>query len=385
MAEFALTFAICRYECNAFINEGAKKTAPYAHVINRITTGIPSALGNICKKIEGQITECTAAILDLSTKGNNAIFLCVLETLLTHILHPMGVIANGIRAILIKLYADFPHHLIWQMSRSLNHRNGNGGASRRATVSHQILQEAIQLSRKYNSGIEASPAHTPGGDVDLAKYHESFKAFTMALGTVAHYKGPKGQGKKRSIPDLSLARQFPALPTAVETMRATGKFMMPTNRLFQPSLLNLERISHREHFNHFFKHLYVEMVDDTVVTMTSLQAPKRLSFLCSDGTRRMILCKADDDLRKDRLMIDMANMFNQCYSGEMPKMESLRRTLKDLRADDVMEEKMRTKRRLNPLKLQTYFVCPLTDTFGIIEWIPGLVSMKSLIEGQYTR
>lgn len=375
-----MTFALSRYECDAFTNAHRHSTAPYAHVINRTARDIEATVDKIAKRIQA----CTAAILDLSQTGNNAIFLCVIETLIAHFEHPMRVIAEGVQKILTRLYADFPHHLIWQMSRSLNHRDDRG-PSRRAIVSNDILHNAIKLWRNLHSGIETSPANTLGGDIDLAKYHESFKVFTRAIGEVANYKELKVQGRKRNTDDLSLKNHFPALPSAVESMRASCKFMMPTNRLFQPSLLNLERTSHREHFNHFFRHLYVENVDDTVVQMSSLQAPKRLSFLCADGTRRMILCKSSDDLRKDRLAINMANMFNQCYSGEMPKMESLRRTLKDLRADDVMEEKMRTKRRLNPLKVQTYFICPLTDHFGIIEWIPGLVPMKQLIEGEYTR
>lgn len=49
----------------------------------------------------------------------------------------------------------------------------------------------------------------------------------------------------------------------------------------------------------------------TVQVMASLQQPKRLSFLASDGKTYDFLCKSNDELRKDARMMEFCHMINK--------------------------------------------------------------------------
>ena len=114
--------------------------------------------------------------------------------------------------------------------------------------------------------------------------------------------------------------------------------------------------------------------------MKSLQMPKKFTLITRGGLKRIVLCKYQDDLRKDRCMLNACNLFNQCYRGEVPMVNAAENIV-----DQRHEVQVLTNRKANPLAVETYYVAPLADSFGVIEWIPGLVSMKSVIEGQYAK
>lgn len=310
----------------------------------------------------------TNQILDLSKTTNNAIFLYAVDTLIAHLMHPNSEISKCIQQILVGLVVEFPHHMVWHMSRSSMQNN------RRGFVSKEIFSNASLQDNNH--------------DLDLGKYHFSFRHFSVCLQELSRYKPSKTTLKQPGGStidyDFSLKRAFPSLVKSVDSL-TDFKFVMPFNKLLMPSMLNLERTSTAENFTTFFSGFFIDKFKDNVQTMKSLQLPKKISCVCQDGVKRTILCKSEDDLRKDRCFLNFANLFNQSFAGEIPRIDSMRRTVDDLKTDDLTEEKMIAKRRLDPLKLQTYFVCPISDSYGVIEWIPNLVPMKVLVEGQYTR
>lgn len=44
--------------------------------------------------------------------------------------------------------------------------------------------------------------------------------------------------------------------------------------------------------------------------MRSLANPKKMSFIGTDGKNYMLLCKANDELRKDARFLDVNNVFD---------------------------------------------------------------------------
>ncbi len=65
-------------------------------------------------------------------------------------------------------------------------------------------------------------------------------------------------------------------------------------------------------------------MDDRVEVMTSLQRPKKLVFIGTDGRRYPFLCKPHDDLRKDARLMDFNMMINKLLKSAS---ESRRRQL----------------------------------------------------------
>lgn len=338
------------------------------YLSSAVRAASPSRLKEHYKKT---IALTTSYILDLSRNTNNAIFLYAVDTLIAHLMHTNNEISKCIQKILVGLTVEFPHHMAWHMSRSSMQNN------KRGFVSKEIFSKASNLDNDHG--------------IDLGKYHFSFRNFSNCLNELSRYKPSKASSTTLKLSDgstndsdFSLRRTFPSLVRSIESL-SDFKFVMPFNKLFMPSMLNLERTSSAENFTTFFSGLFIEKFKDHAQTMKSLQLPKKITCVCQDGVKRTILCKSADDLRKDRCFLNFANLFNQSFAGEIPRIDSMRRTVDDLKTDDLTEEKMIAKRRLDPLKLQTYFVCPISDSYGVIEWIPNLVPMKVLVETQYTR
>jgi serine/threonine-protein kinase ATR len=65
-------------------------------------------------------------------------------------------------------------------------------------------------------------------------------------------------------------------------------------------------------------------IDDNVTVMPSLQRPKKLVFIGTDGKSYPFLCKPHDDLRKDARLMDFNSMINKLLKSAS---ESRRRQL----------------------------------------------------------
>lgn len=74
-----------------------------------------------------------------------------------------------------------------------------------------------------------------------------------------------------------------------------------------------------------------------------INAPKKVSCLCSDGREYPQLLKAKDDLRQDAIMQQVFNILNEMLATH----------------------RSTQKRRLT---IKTYKVIPLTQRSGILEW-----------------
>ncbi|KAM0687139.1 hypothetical protein COBT_001628 [Conglomerata obtusa] len=97
---------------------------------------------------------------------------------------------------------------------------------------------------------------------------------------------------------------------------------------------------------------------DKINVYSSLQSPKKLTLKGENGKLYSILCKPNDDLRKDNRFMDLNRTLNNIF-----KMD-----------DDCI---------LNNLYIRTYSVIPFTHKNGIIEWIDGLTSLKNICEDEY--
>ncbi|KAH7641071.1 hypothetical protein DERF_000806 [Dermatophagoides farinae] len=329
-------------------------------------------LHDLCKIL---IERSTSWIREMFTSStNDAIFLIELDTLIGHLLHPIETIAKLVEEILTRLIADFPHHMAWLISRSLSTRIGRRGVK---------TKELIQAAQKICTGQQ--------GSNNILSYFGAFNQFSDCLQSLAIYKeSNRSSSNRRSNSgnkgEISLKLVSPNL---IQCLQMNHKFALPSNQFFLPNSMNLERLSRTKHDHdddddaHYFRTLWIEKFQDKAQVMTSLQQPKRLTLYCHNGVKRQILVKYGDDLRRDRTMLAYCNLFNQCYRDEIVAIEPMSKV--DDEYDAQRELKIWARRRQQPLVVRTYFAVALTDTFGVIEWIPGLASLKSLAEKQYSR
>ena len=97
---------------------------------------------------------------------------------------------------------------------------------------------------------------------------------------------------------------------------------------------------------------------DDVLVLSSLQRPRKITILGSDGQQYGLLCKPKDDLRKDQRLMGFNNMISRALKRDIES----------------------SKRRLY---IRTYGVTPLNEECGAIEWVDGLKPMRDIIISAY--
>ncbi|CAG78481.1 hypothetical protein B0I72DRAFT_105117 [Yarrowia lipolytica] len=89
-------------------------------------------------------------------------------------------------------------------------------------------------------------------------------------------------------------------------------------------------------------------VREKVTIMRSLQHPFKITLVGSDGKDYPVLLKNKDDVRKDARLLEITQLVDKLLAK-------------------------------NTLGIKTYFVTPLGDSCGLIEWVSGSVTAKSVI------
>uniref|UniRef100_A0A915D2Z5 Serine/threonine-protein kinase ATR n=1 Tax=Ditylenchus dipsaci TaxID=166011 RepID=A0A915D2Z5_9BILA len=99
-----------------------------------------------------------------------------------------------------------------------------------------------------------------------------------------------------------------------------------------------------------FREVYITGVEESFEVLKSNANPKRIAFTASDGKKYPLLCKSNDELRKDSRFIDVEKMLNTLL----------------VRDSDA---------RRRSLFIRTFGVISLQEAGGIIEWVPNLITL----------
>ncbi|KAI3855897.1 hypothetical protein MKW98_007860 [Papaver atlanticum] len=98
---------------------------------------------------------------------------------------------------------------------------------------------------------------------------------------------------------------------------------------------------------------------DEAEIISSLQKPKKVLFIGSDGVEHPFLCKPKDDLRKDARMMEFVSVINRLLAKypESPRRE---------------------------LYIRTFAMIPLTEDCGIIDWVPHTRGLRHILQDIHT-
>lgn len=91
-----------------------------------------------------------------------------------------------------------------------------------------------------------------------------------------------------------------------------------------------------------------------VNVLSSLQCPKRVGIIGSDGRRYLLLMKPNDDLRKDQKVMEFSNVMN-----------------------NILKKDHETQKR--NMRIQSYAATPLSEKIGIIEWVQNFKTLRPII------
>lgn len=115
-----------------------------------------------------------------------------------------------------------------------------------------------------------------------------------------------------------------------------------------------------------------EVLDEALV-LNSLQKPRKISILGTDGRVYSLLCKPKDDLRKDQRLMEFNNMINGFLKKDV---DSTKRRM-------CMCYQM-SRAQSRPFDwgfadIKTYAVTPLNEECGLIEWVDNLRTLRDIV------
>jgi DNA-dependent protein kinase catalytic subunit len=100
--------------------------------------------------------------------------------------------------------------------------------------------------------------------------------------------------------------------------------------------------------------------DSKVLCLSSIRRPKRLIVHGADEKEYMYLVKGGEDVRQDQRIVQLFNLMNGI-----------------LKTDPECAKKS--------LTMRTYEIVPMTESLGLIEWIPNTAPLKEILDDQLNR
>ncbi|OMO91928.1 hypothetical protein COLO4_18014 [Corchorus olitorius] len=257
-------------------------------------------------------------------------WLTVLPQLVSRICHQNEDIVKLVKTIIISVVRKYPQQALWIMAAV-----SKSTVPSRRDAAAEIIQAARKGFSQGNSGSNL------------------FVQFASLIDHLIRLCFHAGQPKSKVI---NIATEFSAL----KRMMPLG-IIMPIQQSLTVSSptydVNLTESLSSDVFSGVELPTIFGIADEAEI-LSSLQRPKKIVLLGSDGIERPFLCKPKDDLRKDARMMEFTAMINRLLS-KYP--ESRRRKL----------------------YIRTFAVIPLTEDCGMVEWVPHTRGLRHILQDIY--
>ncbi|KAK3006551.1 hypothetical protein RJ639_017706, partial [Escallonia herrerae] len=256
---------------------------------------------------------------DLPTKH----WLTVLPQLVSRICHQNEETARLVKHIITSVLRQYPQQSLWIMA-----------AVSRSTVSSR-KEAAADIIKSARMGSSQTGANS------------LFVQFATLIEHLTRLCFHAGQSKSKTI---NISTEFSSLKRMMPL-----DIMMPIQQSLTVQLSTYD-MNVTESFTTDLP--TISGIADEAEILSSLQRPKKIVLLGSDGTEHPFLCKPKDDLRKDARMMEFNAMINRLLS-KCP--ESRRRKL----------------------YIRTFAVLPLSEDCGMVEWVPHTRGLRHILQDIY--
>ncbi|XP_060828354.1 serine/threonine-protein kinase atr-like [Bombus pascuorum] len=254
-------------------------------------------------------------------------WLTAFSQLVSRICHPSLEVQKTICAILVKLIHAYPQHSLWMMASVINSSYPARQRRCREILSHPKLK-------------------TP----EMTKLITDFHKLWERLIELSNKAIP--EGVMNTTVNL-LSRNLPRLLSNKEF----SPIMIPTTKFRQLHLPS--KGMSLENYNAFSSNwIHISGIEDNVAVMPSLQRPRRITLIGSDGKDYLFMCKPKDDLRRDFRLMEFNDIVNKYLQND-------------------------PESRQRRLYIRTYSVVPLNEECGLVEWVPNLVGFRPIIISLY--
>ncbi|XP_024085878.1 serine/threonine-protein kinase atr-like isoform X2 [Cimex lectularius] len=257
-------------------------------------------------------------------------FMTAFSQILSRINHPSVPCFSILKQIILNILKEYPQQAIWSFVATI-----------KTTHEHQKRRVTEILSKLKNNKA-------------LAKFIQGFVEFVNYLIDLSNKRS------SNYTPAMKLQALSPDLRKFLKERRL--QIMVPSQHLRNidiPNYKYCKSITGRMQHDPFPQSLiYFQDVKEIVNVLFSVQMPKKLTFIGSDGNTYPILCKHMDDLRLDSRIMEFNSIIN-LY----------------LRRDSAAHDR--------GLLIRTYSVVPLSRECGLIEWLPDVTPFKRIVIQMY--
>jgi serine/threonine-protein kinase ATR len=247
--------------------------------------------------------------------------------IISHICHQDPQIFTVLEKIILKLIEHFPQQSLWMMVAAIKSRNSTR-KSRCKSILNKAKRQYPEKQRLVDDMIKLS-----GHLLDVCKHNPPSNKFKLKMDEIC-----------RELVRLTKSQQFTCILVPLQSsLTVTLPTSHESSHLYNPFPGSLPTI---------FK------FDDNVDVLPSMQKPKKIVILASDGKRYTMLCKPKDDLRKDCRLMEFNSVINKFL----------------LRDPEC---------RQRHLHIRTYAVIPLSEDNGIVEWVDNTAGYRYILNKIY--
>ncbi|TVY82181.1 Protein kinase rad3 [Lachnellula suecica] len=289
--------------------------------ITRVTVSRKENLNQLHSRFNKYITKMPAYM-----------FYTALPQTVSRIAHPNNEVFRFLSQIILKVISAYPQQALWSIFAV-----AFSNQSERQTRGVSILQ-----TLRASAGKKSDP-----GNLDIRSMIKSGEKLSNQMIMACNsgdFHGNRTIWARLS--DLGFNKNCLPSPMAV-----------PAERVLTATLPTLtDNIRSHKAFSRGV--VTLDSFQDSVMVLSSLQKPRKLTAIGSDGNGYGLMCKPKDDLRKDQRLMEFNSMINRSLKRDA---ESSRRQL----------------------YIKTYAVTPLNEECGIIEWVDGLKTLRDILLALY--
>ncbi|XP_049801396.1 serine/threonine-protein kinase ATR [Schistocerca nitens] len=274
----------------------------------------------------GMAVKMTELIVKVTSALPPYMLMTALSQLISRVCHQNSMVVKQLKTIIIRVLIAYPHYVLWMLMAPLK-SNYNVRAKR----CHEILHD--------ESVIHAG----------LSKLVSDYIALTDMLIDLTN----------KPVSDASTTTVTDLVPQLNQLLRSPNfsRIIVPTQKYLS---FVLPSNGSKEHNPFPEAGVHISHLLEKVTILQSMQKPRCITLVGSDGENYMMLCKPKDDLRKDFRLMEFNGIVNK-YLKKDPDS------------------------RQRALRVRTYAVVPLNEECGIIEWVADLVGLRPMLSGLYKR
>ncbi|KAF3934400.1 hypothetical protein ABW20_dc0109945 [Dactylellina cionopaga] len=308
---------------NLWLDFGVEHELPFDREI-----GTEDFRGHLKSQRTAQMIDLLASIKKLCLQNTPIfVFLTALPQIMSRVGIPSDSTWSTLEKIIMKILVTYPQHTMWAILAVFK----SGQLERR--------NRALKILNKLKN--------EKGNAIDLKSFIVAAQKLVMELLGLSNFE-IKGKPSHVSLRD-DLNFQHNVAPVAL---------IIPVQTALTVSF-PADGLTPKWNHNPFSRdQATISKFEDEADVMTSLQKPRKITIIGSDGRRYPLMCKPKDDLRKDARLME----FNTIISRLLKK-------------DDESSKRQ--------LQIRTYAVTPLNEECGLIEWVNNLRPLRDIILKSY--